>query len=68
MLAAWEAMVTLRIGFGVALAGGGVVAAGWDAVPDGDFPGADEDVFDEQPQDPLAFGDSGGGGVAAQLG
>jgi hypothetical protein len=29
---------------------GGVVLAGGDAVPDGDLLGADEDVFDEQPE------------------
>ena len=57
-------MVTLRIGFGVALPGAG---AGGDAVPDGDFLRADEDVFDEQPQHPLAVLDGGGSGVAAQL-
>jgi hypothetical protein len=47
-------------------------ASGWfpdgDAVADDDLFRADEDVFDEQPQDTLAFLDSGGGGVAAQLG
>ena len=61
-------LVTLRIGFGVVLAGGGAIAAGGDAVPDGDLPGADEDVLDEQPQHPLAFSDGGGVGVAVQLG
>src|SRR5450755_4790551 len=62
------AMVTLRIGFGVALPGAGAAGAGGDAVPDGDLLRADEDVFDEQPQHPLAVLDGGGGGVAAQLG
>ena len=33
------AMVTLRIGFGVALPGAGAACAGRDAVPDGDLPG-----------------------------
>ena len=61
------AMVTLRIGFGGALAAAGLVA-GRDAVPDGDLLGADEDVLDQQPQHPLAFFDGGGGGAAAQLG
>jgi hypothetical protein len=61
-------MVTLRIGSGVALPGAGAVRAGGDAVPDGDFLGADEDVLDEQLQDALAFFDGGGGGVAVQLG
>ena len=60
-------MVTLRIGSGVALPGAGAVRAGGDAVPDGDFLRADEDVFDEQPQHPLAVLDGGGSGVAAQL-
>src|SRR6266576_2917321 len=61
-------MVTLRVGFGVALPGEGAAWAGGDAVPDGDFLGADEDVLDEQPQDALAVFDGGGGGVAAELG
>src|SRR5437868_3207293 len=61
-------MVTLRIGSGVALAGGRATWAGGDAVPDGDLLRADEDVLDEQPQHPLAVFDGGGGGVAAQLG
>ena len=61
-------LVTLRIGFGVVVVCGGAVAAGGDAVPDGDLLRADEDVLDEEPQDPLAFFDGGGGGVAAQLG
>ena len=61
-------MVTLRIGSGVALAGAGAVCGGGDAVPDGDFLWADEDVLDEQPQDALAVFDGGGGGVAAELG
>jgi len=61
-------MVTLRIGSRVALPGAGAACAGGDAVPDGDFLRADEDVLDEQPQDALAVFDGGGGGVAAQLG
>ena len=63
-----RAMVTLRIGSGIALPGGRAVCAGGDAVPDGDHFRADEDVLDEQPQDALAFFDGGGGGVALQLG
>ncbi len=63
-----RALVALRIGFGVVLADGGAIAAGRDAVPDGDLLWADEDVFDQQAQYPLAFFDGGGGGVAAQLG
>jgi len=37
---------------------------------DEDAFGADEDVFDQQPQDALLLGDGGGGGVgvAAELG
>jgi hypothetical protein len=34
-----------------------------DGVPDGDLVGADEDVFDEQSQNPLTFGDAGCGGL-----
>jgi hypothetical protein len=50
------------------LAVGGAVTTGGDAVPDGDLLRADEDVLDEEPQDPMAFFERGGGGVAAQLG
>jgi hypothetical protein len=39
-----------------------------DGVPDGDLVGADEDVFDEQPQDALTFGDVGCGGLVVQSG
>ena len=62
-----RAMVTLRIGFAVVLAGGGAVLPGRDAVPDGDPFRADEDVLDEQPEHALAFCDGGGGGVVAEL-
>src|SRR5256885_11295421 len=62
------AMVTLRVGFGVALPGAGAAWAGGDAVPDGDLLRAGEDVLDEQPQHLLAVPGGGGGGVAAQLG
>ena len=61
-------MVTLRIGPGVVLPGAGTACAGGDAVPDGDLLGADQDVFDEQPQHLLAFLDGGGAGLIAQLG
>src|ERR1039458_2628247 len=61
-------MVTLRIRFGVVATGAGAAGAGWDAVPDGDLLRADEDVFDQQPQYPLAFFNVSGGGRAAQLG
>src|SRR5260221_4911397 len=63
-----RAMVTLRVRLGVTSAGAGGACACGDAVPDGDFLGADEDVFDKQPEHALAFLDGGGGGVAAQLG
>src|SRR6266581_6480994 len=62
------AMVTLRIGFGVVLSAGGAASPSWDAVPDGDLLGSDEDVLDQEPEDALAFGDAGGGGCAGQLG
>jgi hypothetical protein len=39
-----------------------------DGVPNGDLVGADEDVFDEQPQDALTFGDVGCGGLVFQSG
>jgi hypothetical protein len=58
-------MVTLRVFVGGMLAG--AVRACWYAVPDGDLFGADEDVFDQQPQYSLAFGDGSGGGAGAQL-
>src|ERR1039457_2448016 len=61
-------MVTLRIGVRFVLTAAGAGSADWDAVADGDLLGADEDVFDEQPQYPLAFFDGGGGGGAVQLG
>jgi hypothetical protein len=38
-----------------------------DPVLDGDLPRADEDVFDEQPQDALAFSYAGATGVGSQL-
>src|SRR5664279_5969221 len=58
----------LRVGCGsvVGAAGGGV--ADWDGVSDSDLVGADEDVFDEQSQDALAFGDGDGAGLGAQSG
>jgi hypothetical protein len=37
-------------------------------VADGDVLGPDEDVFDEQPQDPLAFVNVGGVGSVVGLG
>src|SRR6266581_1973443 len=62
-----RALVTLRVGVCVVLAGAAAACAGWDAVPDGDLFRADEDVLDQQPQHVLAFGDGGGLGFAAQL-
>jgi len=37
-------------------------------MPDGDLVGADEDVFDEQPQNPSAFGDACSGDLVTQAG
>src|SRR6266702_7483239 len=51
-----RALVTLRVGVCVVLAGAAAACAGWDAVPDGDLFRADEDVLDQQPQHVLAFG------------
>lgn len=48
-------------------AGGGSFPDG-DAVSDGDPFGSDEDVFDEQPQHPVAFFDAGVLGLVAELG
>src|SRR6266545_3468021 len=58
------AMFTLRVGVG------GVAGAfpDWDAVPDGDLLGSDEDVFDEQPQHALSFLDGGCLGFGVELG
>src|SRR5512132_2050282 len=63
------AVVALRggLGLGVGVAGVGVVADR-DAVTDGDLVGADEDVFDDQPQHALALLDAGHVGLVAQLG
>ena len=61
-------MVTLRVGLGVVLDRAGVPGAGRDPVPDGDLLGADEDVFDQQPQDAAPFGGGGGFGAGVQLG
>src|SRR5229473_3076073 len=62
-----RAMVTLRIGLWGLSAGRGPLSDG-DAMADGDLLGADQDVFDEQPQHALALFDAGGAGLAAQLG
>ena len=62
------ACFALRVGLEVVA---GFVARGVadrDGVPDGDLVGADEDVFDEQAQHALAFGDGCGGGLVAQSG
>jgi broad specificity phosphatase PhoE len=65
---ATRAIVTLRVGVGVVVSGGGGVFVDGDAVPDGDLLGSDEDVFDEQAQDALAFGDGGGVRSAVEVG
>jgi hypothetical protein len=61
-------MVTLRI----AAAGlAGAVGGAWasrDAVADGDVLGSDEDVFDDEPQDSLAFVDVDGVGAVVEFG
>jgi retron-type reverse transcriptase len=61
-------MVTLRVRFGVATASAGAVSAGGDAVADGDLLRPDEDVFDQQPEYPLAIFYGGFGGAVAQPG
>lgn len=59
------AMFALRVGVvGVAA---GAFSDG-DTVADGDLVGSDEDVFDQQPQDALAFFDGGDLGFAVELG
>jgi hypothetical protein len=54
-------LVTLRCWFVAVFTGGG--AGSRDAVADGDLLRADEDVFDDQSQDTLAFGGVGVGGA-----
>src|SRR6266581_1525000 len=61
-------MVTLRVGLPGLVCVRRASFPDRDSVPDGDLPGADEDVLDQQPQHPLAFFDGGGSGVAAQRG
>ena len=58
----------LRVGFGAVVGPAAHVVPHRDGVADGDFVGADENVFDEQAQDALAFGDGRCGGLAAQPG
>src|SRR3954464_13338474 len=60
-------MFTLRVG-GVGLCVGCGAFAQWDAVPDGDLLGSDEDVLDEQFEHPAAFVEGGGLGPGVQLG
>ena len=60
------AHVTLRVG-GVVAAVPAAGLAGGDAVADGDFLGADEDVLDDGAQDALAVPGGGGGGAGAEL-
>ncbi len=62
------ALVTLRIGLCWGLSAGRGPFPDGDAVADGDLLGADQDVFDEQPQHVLALLGSCGAGRAAQLG
>ena len=61
-------MVTLRIGAAGFLRAVGGAWAGWDAVADGDVLGPDEDVFDDEPQDALAFADVDGFGAVVEFG
>jgi len=61
-------MVALRGGLGLGVGVAGVGVADRDAVTDGDLVGADEDVFDDQPQHALALLDAGHVGLVAQLG
>ena len=58
----------LRVGFGCVAGPVAGVAADGDGVSDGDLVRADEYVFDEQPQDSLAFGDGRGSGFVVQAG
>src|SRR4051812_2614485 len=62
---AMSGSAVLRVGLGAAV---GRAVTDRYAMPDGDLVGADEDVFDEQPQDALTFGNGGGGGLGAQVG
>src|SRR5216684_880180 len=61
-----RAMVTLRIGLWGLSAGRGPLSDG-DAMADGDLLGADQDVFDEQPQHALACGGVRGAGLLQAL-
>src|SRR5664280_2652112 len=56
----------LRVGFGAGVGAVGGVASDRDGVSDRDLVGADEDVFDEQAQDSLAFFDGRSAGLGAQ--
>src|SRR5664279_3260692 len=58
----------LRVGFGAGVGAVGGVASDRDGVSDRDLVGADEDVFDEQAQDSLAFFDGRSAGLGAQSG
>lgn len=61
-------MVALRVGVVGVLSVVGGAFSDWDAVADGDLVGSDEDVFDEQPEDALAFFDGGDLGLGVELG
>jgi len=63
----WATWVGGRFGFAVVAVPGGCGVGGY-GVPNHDFVGSDEDFLDEEPQDPLAVFDGGGGGLVAQLG
>src|SRR6476660_1840600 len=58
----------LRVGFGAVVGPAAHVVPHRDGGADGDLFGAAENVFDEQAQDALAFGDGRCGGLAAQPG
>jgi hypothetical protein len=62
------ACFALQVGVGAAVGCRGCGVSWGDGVADGDLVGADEDFFDEQPQDALAFGDGGGGGLLVEAG
>jgi hypothetical protein len=61
-------MVTLRIGAAGFVGAVGGAWAGWDAVADGDVLGSDEDVFDDESQNALAFVDVDGVGAVVEFG
>ncbi|MGH3500890.1 MAG: reverse transcriptase/maturase family protein [Nocardioidaceae bacterium] len=64
-LRTWVCLLVGVVICGLLGRGGRAATAGWDGVADRDASGADEDVFDQQPQHALLLADGGGGGVAA---